>query len=337
MNILTPFGAEATDLINKAMVIHMENRKIVIIGAGHVGSHTAMALCFQGTADEIVFIDKDEDRAYANMLDVSDACLFLGSTTKIRVGGYDACKDAQIIVNSIGMPRKPGQRRLEMLDDSIVMLKDVIKNLKPIGFKGILISITNPADIIGYYLREHLDMPRQRCFSTGTSLDTARLKRTVSELANIDRKSVTTCSIGEHGDSSFVPFSSLTLGGQHYKKLSAQNPEKYGELKEDFILDRTHNIGHEIIDGKGSTEFGIGAACADIIKAIFHDEKRVIPASVLLNGEYGQKEVACGVPCVIGRNGIEDIIELDLNEKEKAQMESTCAVIKDYIKRAESI
>lgn len=312
-------------------------RKIVIIGAGHVGSHVAMALCFQGTCDEIVFIDKDNAKAVSNCYDVADACLFLGSTTKISVGDYNDCKDADIIVISIGMPRKPGQTRLEMLDDSIIMLKDVIDHLKPIDYKGIIISITNPADIIAHYARKHLGLPRERCFSTGTSLDTARLKRTVSELADIDRKSVTTCAIGEHGDSSFVPFSTLTLGGKNYKELQEAKPDKYGNLTEDFVLERTRYIGYDIINGKGSTEFGIGAACADICKAIFHDEKRVIPASVLLEGEYGMKDVSCGVPCVIGRNGIEDIIELPLNEKEKEQLAYTCKVIRENIERAEKI
>lgn len=312
-------------------------RKVVIIGAGHVGSHVAMALCFQGTCDEIVFIDKDNAKAVSNCYDVADACLFLGSTTKISVGDYNDCKDADIIVISIGMPRKPGQTRLEMLDDSIIMLKDVIDHLKPIDYKGIIISITNPADIIAHYARKHLDLPRERCFSTGTSLDTARLKRTVSELADIDRKSVTTCAIGEHGDSSFVPFSTLTLGGKNYKELQEAKPDKYGNLTEDFVLERTRYIGYDIINGKGSTEFGIGAACADICKAIFHDEKRVIPASVLLEGEYGMRDVSCGVPCVIGRNGIEDIIELPLNEKEKEQLAYTCKVIRENIERAEKI
>lgn len=315
----------------------LEKRKVVIIGAGHVGSHVAMALCFQGTCDEIVFIDKDNAKAVSNCYDVADACLFLGSTTKISVGDYNDCKDADIIVISIGMPRKPGQTRLEMLDDSIIMLKDVIDHLKPIDYKGIIISITNPADIIAHYARKHLGLPRERCFSTGTSLDTARLKRTVSELADIDRKSVTTCAIGEHGDSSFVPFSTLTLGGQNYKELQEAKPEKYGKLTEEFVLERTRYIGYDIINGKGSTEFGIGAACADICKAIFHDEKRVIPASVLLEGEYDMKDVSCGVPCVIGRNGIEDIIELPLNEKEKEQLAYTCKVIRENIERAEKI
>ncbi|MGN1328952.1 MAG: L-lactate dehydrogenase [Eubacterium sp.] len=315
----------------------LEKRKVVIIGAGHVGSHVAMALCFQGTCDEIVFIDKDTEKAKSNCYDVADACLFLGSTTKIKVGDYNDCKDADIIIISIGMPRKPGQTRLDLLDDSIIMLKDVIENLRPIDYKGIIMSITNPADVIANYARVHLGLPRERCFSTGTSLDTARLKRTVSELAQIDRKSVTACALGEHGNSSFVPFSSLTIGGKSYKELQEQKPEKYSSLTEEYILERTRNIGNEIIIGKGSTEFGIGAACADICKAIFHDEKRVVPLSVYLDGEYGMHDVACGVPCVVGRNGIEDIIELPLNDKEKEQLEYTCSVIKEYIKRTEII
>lgn len=171
------------------------------------------------------------------------------------------------------MPRKPGQTRLDMLDDSIRMLKDVVENLKPIDFKGIFVSITNPADVIANYARVHLGLPRERCFSTGTSLDTARLKRTVSELANIDRKSVTTCAIGEHGDSSFVPFSTLTLGGKNYKELQEAKPEKYSKLTEDFVLERTRYIGYDIINGKGSTEFG-SALLVQIFAKQFSTMKR---------------------------------------------------------------
>ena len=315
----------------------LNKRKVVIIGAGHVGSHIAMALCFQGSCDEIAFIDTDGEKAKANCLDVADACLFLSSVTKIKVGSYEDCRDADIIIISVGMPRKPGQTRLDLLADSVNMMKDVIVNLKPMDFKGIIVSVTNPADVIANYARRHLGLPRERCFSTGTSLDTARLKRTVGELADTDRRSVTACAIGEHGDSSFVPFSSLTVGGKSYIELRQAKPERYARLTEDFILERTRSIGNEIIEGKGSTEFGIGAACADICKAIFHDEKRVIPASVLLEGEYGISGIPCGVPCVIGRNGIEDIIELPLNEAERRQLEYTCGVIKDYCDRAEGV
>lgn len=313
----------------------LDKRKVVIIGAGHVGSHVAMALCFQGDCDEIVLIDKDTEKAKSNCSDIADACLFTPSTTKIKIGNYNDCKDADIIIISVGIPRKPGQTRLDLLDESGDMIKDVTENLKPVDYKGIIISITNPADIIGYYLQKHLNIPRFRCFSTGTCLDTARLKRTVEEMSGTDRKSINAFSMGEHGNSSFVTFSSMTIGGKSYNHICSEDSEKHKSLCSDSILERTRNIGNEIIEGKGSTEFGIGATCADMCKAVFHDEKRVIPASVLLEGEYGMEDVACGVPCIIGRNGIEKIIELPLDEKEEFLLKNSCRIIRENIKRIE--
>ena len=200
-----------------------------------------------------------------------------------------------------------------------------------------MITITNPADIIADFTRKSLGLPRERCFSTGTLLDTARLKRTISELSGVDRRSLTTCSLGEHGNSSLIPFSSTTIGGRDYTALRRQNPVRYGKLDEDLILERTRQIGNEIIEGKGSTEFGIGAALADMVKCILRDEHRVLPASVLLQGEYGQQDLHAGVPCVIGRDGIEDIIELPLNAAEQQAFEETCTVIRTHIARAAKV
>ena len=224
-----------------------------------------------------------------------------------------------------------------MLDDSVRMLRDVCSHLKPLDYQGIVITITNPADIIADFTRKSLGLPRERCFSTGTLLETARLKRTISELAGVDRRSLTTCSLGEHGNSSLIPFSSTTIGGRDYTALRRQDPARYGKLDEDLILERTRQIGNEIIEGKGSTEFGIGAALADMVKCILRDEHRVLPASVLLQGEYGQQDLHAGVPCVIGRDGIEDIIELPLNAAEQQAFEETCTVIRTHIARAAKV
>lgn len=314
-----------------------KNRKIAIIGAGHVGSHCAMALAFQGVCDEIVLLDKDMDKAYSNAQDVADACLFTSSVVTVRVGEYEDCRDADIIVISVGEPRKPGQTRLDMLDDSVMMVKEVCSHLVNLNYDGIIITITNPADIIADYVRKSMGMPRSRCFSTGTCLDTARLKRTLSEMSGVGRKSITTFSLGEHGNSSIIPFSSTTVGGLDYKELKKSDPERYSALDEEKILERTREIGNEIIEGKGSTEFGIGAALADMVKSILHDEKRIMSASVLLEGEYGQKDVHAGVPCVIGRDGIEKIIELPLNEEENEAFCNTCNIIRKHIARAQSL
>lgn len=314
-----------------------ENRKIAIIGAGHVGSHCAMALAFQGVCDEIVLLDKDRDKAYANAQDVADACLFTSSAVTVRVGDYDDCRDADIIVISVGEPRKPGQTRLDLLDNSVIMVREVCSHLVKLNYGGIIITITNPADVIADYVRKALGMPRTRCFSTGTSLDTARLKRTFSEMSGVGRRSITTFSLGEHGNSSIIPFSSTTVGGLDYKELKKSDPQRFANLDEEKILERTREIGNEIIDGKGSTEFGIGAALADMVKSILHDEKRIMPASVLLEGEYNQTDVHAGVPCIIGRNGIEKIIELPLNQEENEAFCNTCDIIRKHIARAQSL
>lgn len=311
------------------------NRKIVIIGAGHVGTHCAAALSFQNICDEIVFIDKDEVKAKSQAMDLADSVCFLPSAPIIRTGDYGDCEDADIIVISAGVPRLPGQTRLDTLGASIECIKDVVDNLNKTDIKGIIITITNPADIIAYYVRKHTGLPKNRVFGTGTSLDTARTRRTVADLCKVDPHSVIGFAMGEHGDSSMVPFSHLTINGDAYDKFVKEHGDRCIDFSEEKVTECTHMRGMDIINGKGSTEFGIGAALADMAKAVLTNEHRVLPASVLLEGEYGQNNVNAGVPCIIGRNGIEEIIELKLTEEENKLFASSCDVIREHIKLEE--
>lgn len=314
----------------------LANRKIVIIGAGHVGTHCGAALSFQNICDEIVFIDRDEIKAKSQAMDLADSVCFLPSAPVIRVGDYEDCRDADIIVIAAGVPRLPGQTRLDTLGASIECVKDVVDNLNKITVGGIIITITNPADIIADYVRKKTALPRNRVFSTGTSLDSARTRRTVADLCQVDPHSVVGFALGEHGDSSMVPFSHLTIFGKPYKEFIKEHPDRCKKFSEDKVTEGTHMRGMDVINGKGSTEFGIGAALADMAKAVLTNEHRVLPASALLEGEYGQKEVHAGVPCVIGRNGIEEIIELKLTEEENKLFSDSCDVIREYIKTAET-
>lgn len=309
----------------------LSNRKIVIIGAGHVGSHCAYALAIQGICDEIVLIDIDEVKAKSHAMDIADSVCFLGTSPIVRVGDYKDCEDADIIVISAGVPRLPGQTRLDTLGASVECIKDVIAHLNEVQIGGIIITISNPADIIADYVRKGTGLPKNRVFSTGTSLDTARMRRTVGDLCDVDPHSVIGFAMGEHGDSSMVPFSHLTIFGKPYQELKKENPEQYGALDEKIITEQTHLRGMDIINGKGSTEFGIGYVLADMAKAVLMDEHRVLPASVLLEGEYGQREVHAGVPCIIGRNGIEEIIELELTKEEQELFGKSCDVIREHI------
>ena len=312
-------------------------KKIVIIGAGHVGSHCGYSLLAQGEVDEIVFIDVDSTKGKAQAWDIADAACFMPHPTIVRFGDYQDCKNADIVVLAAGVPRKPGQTRLDTMDDSIIVMKEIVEPLKNSGFEGILICISNPADVIANYMRKHLAWPKNRVFSTGTSLDTARLKRVLQEETGADSRSIQCISMGEHGDSSMIPFSHITLGGKPLLELKKEKPEKYGHLNFDHILHRTRMIGMDVVIGKGSTEFGIGTVLADLVKAIFHDEHRVIPVSALLAGEYGQENLHIGVPAIIGKNGIEEIIELKLNTEEQKLFEESCNVIRNHIALAEKL
>lgn len=307
------------------------NRKIVIIGAGHVGSHCAYALAIQGICEEIVLLDIEEVKAESHAMDIADSVCFLGNSVTVRTGDYKDCEDADIIVISAGVPRLPGQTRLDTLGASIECMKEILTHLKKIEIQGIIITISNPADIIADYIRKETGLPRNRVFSTGTSLDTARMRRTVGDMCKVDPHSVVGFVMGEHGDSSMIPFSHLTIFGKDYRELKQEDSVRYGKLSEEKILERTHLRGMDIINGKGSTEFGIGYVLADMAKTVVMNEHRVLPASVLLEGEYGQTAVHAGVPCVIGRNGIEQIIELKLTEEEQRQFDASCDIIRKYM------
>lgn len=306
----------------------MKERKIVILGAGHVGSHCAYALAACGVCEEIVLVDVIPEKAYAQALDVADSVSLMARPVQVRSGEVSECRDASLVVVAIGEPRKPGQTRLDLLGRSVELLKDLIRELKPLDISCPVVTVTNPADIVADYLRKGLGMDRRRCFGTGTLLDTARLVRCISQAAGTDRRSVCAFSMGEHGDSSMIPFSAVTVGGVPFEKL--------GLSKED-ILTQTRQAGMEIIEGKGSTEFGIGRCVAELAACILRDEKRILPVSVLLEGEYGQQGVHCGVPCRIGKDGVEEIIVLDLTAEEQQMLDASCQVIRKHIALASEI
>ena len=197
----------------------IKNGKIVIIGAGHVGSHCGLSLMMQGLATEIVYIDIDRNKAVMQALDLDDMASNLDRDFTVRAGDYSDCADAHIVVMAAGKSRLPGQTRLDMFDDSIKMMNTIVGPLKESGFHGILISISNPADIIADFLRKRLGLPRSQVFSTGTSLDSARLRRMLSEITGVSRHSIQAYCMGEHGDSQFIPVSHIQIGGIPGKRI----------------------------------------------------------------------------------------------------------------------
>ncbi len=301
--------------------------KVVILGAGHVGSHVAMALAAGNVCSRIVLVDKVPGKAAAQAADVADSLSCLPDTPEVCEGTYSDCAGADVTVCAIGKPREPGQTRLDLLGDSVCMVLELAESLKDPPPGGIVISITNPCDIIADCLRRALGMDRTRCFGTGTLLDTARLKRILSEQTRLPRAAVDAVVLGEHGDSSMIPFSALRLDGRPAAEVPGFDAQD--------ALDRTHQTGMDIIEGKGSTEFGIGQATALLIRTVLTDGRLTLPLSTALQGEYGVTGISCGVPCTVGRKGILSISQLPLTPPEQAAFDRSIGVLKQYTHLAE--
>jgi L-lactate dehydrogenase len=315
----------------------MKTRKIVIIGAGHVGSHCASALTTQGLCDDLVLIDIDEKKAIGQALDLSDASVYLPHHFTVRAGGYDECKDADVVVISVGTPPVVNRSRMDFLKETVEMIKTVAKPLVDSGFDGILINISNPADVITHYALHLTGFDSKKVISTSTMLDSSRLRRILAQQIGIDQKSVHAYAMGEHGDSQMVPWSNVAIAGKPLFDLMKEKPDTYGRLDLDDIANCAKQSAFRVIEGKGSTEFGIGAALAELVRVIFHNEKKILPVSVLLNGQYGQKEVYASVPAVVGMDGIEEVIEIKLTEDEQKKFQVSCDAMKKNFEIAKNI
>lgn len=316
---------------------NIKTRKIAIIGAGHVGSHAGYSLASQGLVENIVYIDIDKKKAFSQALDIFDSIVYLPHRIIVKDGDYSDIDDADIMVICAGPLPNMSQTRMDTLGDTVAVMKDIISNIKKTKFAGIIINISNPADVITHYIQNQLNYDYKKIISTSTTLDSARLRRAISEEINIDQKSIYAYSLGEHGESQMVAWSTVTIAGKPLFELIKEKPEKYGKLDLNKIAEKGKKGGWEVLGGKGSTEFGIGASLSEVVKAIICNEHRVLPVSVYLNGEYGQKDVYASVPAVLGKDGVEEIIELNMTEEEKKLFDNSCKIMSENYKLALSI
>lgn len=314
----------------------MKKRKVGVIGVGHVGAHVAYALLIQGIADEIVLIDQSEEKLKSEVQDLNDAVAYASSRCVVYAGDYSDLKDCDVIVHTAG---KVGilvgctDRNAEM-NYTVNMTNSSIGKIKESGFNGIFINVTNPCDVITRMIAQYLELPKGHVFGTGTGLDTSRLLSTLSSYTGIEHNSIDAMMIGEHGNNQFCPWSCVSFRGASLSKL-----EQEGKLKLDHeqIVKEAINGGWVTFAGKHCTEYGIATTAARLVKAVLHDEKVIIPVSAELNGEYGESGIYAGVPCVIGKDGAEKVIELSLNEEELKKFHECCEGIRENIKNADKI
>ena len=315
----------------------MKTRKVGVVGIGHVGAHVAYTLAMEGIADELVLVDMNQQKVASEVQDLRDAAAYMPHRVTVNAGDFSDLGDCDVIVNSVGkidLLRGTHNRVTEM-DFTIPAVRGYVEKIKASGFDGVVVHITNPCDIVTRELALHLGLPRGRVFGTGTGLDTARLLSALARQTGIDHKSITAYMMGEHGNQQFAPWSCVSFRG---KSL-----DDWAKTDERFRFDRDA-LQHESIEGgwvtfsgKYCTEYGIATTAARMASVVLHDEKAIMPASAELCGEYGEDGLFVGVPCVIGANGVEEVVELPLTDEEKATFHACCDGIRHNMEHLKEI
>lgn len=310
----------------------INSRKIAIIGCGFVGSACAFALMQSGLFSEMVLIDSNEERAEGEALDISHGLPF-SKPMQIYSGTYDDITDAGIIAITAGAGQKPGESRLELVHKNVEIFKSIIPEISKRNYKGILLIVSNPVDIMTYTALKLSGLPSNQVFGSGTVLDTARLKYLLGEHLGVDARSVHAFILGEHGDSEIAAFSSANVSGIELKKFcdfackTDKHEEAMKEIAEDVKLS-----AYEIIKKKGATYYGIAMSVRRICEAIILDQKSILPISCLQNGKNGIENVALSMPMIVGKHGAERSVEISLSEEERRAIKSSADMLKGIIK-----
>lgn len=301
-----------------------DNRKVVVVGCGFVGMSYAYALVNQGACDELVLIDIDAKRAAGEAMDLNHGMAFAPHHMKIHAGNYGDCSDADIVMIAAGVGQKPGETRIDLLGRNAKIFENIVESTLASGFHGIFLVATNPVDIMTNIVMKLSGFPKHRVIGSGTTLDTARLRFVLGEYFDIDPRNVHAYVIGEHGDSEFVPWSQALITTKPIERVCKAHPDRFDFEKVKSIGESVKHAAYEIIEAKRATYYGIGMALTRITKAIFGDEHSVLTVSAYLRGEYGRSGVCIGAPCIIGRRGIIEHINLELNDSELKLFQSSC-------------
>ena len=311
----------------------MGNRKVILVGTGFVGTSFAYSLLNQGGVNELVLIDINTEKAQGEALDLAHGVAYAPSKMDIRYGDYTECRDADIVVITAGINQKPGQTRLELVTTNAKIIKSVVEQVMENGFNGIFVVASNPVDIMTYVVQKVSKMPTGKVIGSGTMLDTARLRYLLGERLDISPKNTHAYVMGEHGDSSFVPWKHCYIGCKRLLDIIESRGKTLKDMEE--IRDEVKNAAYEIIEKKKATYYGIGVALTRLIKAILNDEEAILTVSTFLNGEYNEKDIYIGVPAVISSTGVREILELPLDGDEQNKLSNSCKIIRDIINSLE--
>ncbi len=303
----------------------VETTRVVIIGAGLVGSTAAFSLMVQGIASEIVLIDVNKNKSEGEAMDLEHGLSF-AKQARIWAGDYADCREADVVVICAGLGQKPGQTRLELAKTNAKIIAEVVKNVRRYTDQAIILMVTNPLDIMTYVALKTSGLPSYQVFGTGTTLDSSRFRYLLAEEFGVAAESMGAYLLGEHGDSEVPIYSHANLMGENIKNLPEYDKKAVAEA---YL--KTRNAAGEIIAKKGATYYAIALAISRIVRAILYDENHVFPVSSLLTGQYGLKDVCLSLPAIIGRTGIKRVLEINLAEEEIAKLRQSAKIIRETI------
>lgn len=311
----------------------VNDRKVAIIGLGFVGSASAFALMQSGLFSEMVLVNRDKSKAEGEALDISHGLPF-AKPMKIYAGTYDDIKDAAVIVVTSGAGQQPGETRLDLVKKNVAVYRTIIPEIAMRNCEGILLIVSNPVDILTSVAVKLSGFPENRVFGSGTVLDTARLKTLLGEHLDVDSRSVHAFIIGEHGDSEIPAWSSANVSGVPLHSFCEMRGHFEHEKAMREIAEGVKNSAYEIIEKKKATYYGIAMSVKRICEAIVRDEKSILPVSSIQHGQYGIDGVALSMPAVVGKNGIETLVPIELDENEQAALRHSAETLKHVLAEA---
>ena len=304
-----------------------EKRKIVLVGTGFVGMSMAYSFLSTGGIDELVLLDVAKEKAVGEAMDLQHGLPYARGKMEIYAGDYADCRDASIVVITAGAAQKPDETRLDLTAKNARIMKSVVESIMASGFDGILIIASNPVDGRTYLAQKVSGLPKQRVIGSGTILDTARLRYMMSEYLDVSSSNMHAYIMGEHGDSSFVPWTHAYVGSKSLLELLDEKGKPLSDLHD--IYTNVQQAAYEIINRKKATFYGIGLSLNRLVHAVLDDENVILTVSAYQSKEYGHEGLYIGVPAIVNRQGIREVVRLKLNEVDQAKFDSSCRTLQE--------
>lgn len=309
------------------------SNKVTVIGAGSVGSTIAYTMAVQGLVSEIVMIDVNTKKALGEAMDIRQGTPFM-SPCKIYAGSYEDAANSDIVVVTSGIARKPGQTRLELCQINVNIIKSIAPQIVKYAPNALYVFVSNPVDVLTYAFCKFSGLPEKQIIGSGTLLDSARLCSRIAELLQINQKDVHAYVLGEHGDSSFVPWNSVrisSVGIQDYRKHLNYQEDFASELDLDEIENYIRTSGGKIIARKGATFFAIAVSVCDIVKTLLNGSDSLLCVSTMMHGEFGIEDVCLSIPTMVNGKGVKGTLLPELTEDEVAKLRHSADVLKEVL------